>query len=133
MKNIIISSIIGFALGSTVTVFVIKGLPQGINAVYEFPTDLSSTIKNSTWATEDGILTIYFTDTDVCVFDVSEVKENFNFSYSVSDNKIFLTPEDIGSTMVTIGSTKFSWTFEYQDGYLITDFKDGQLILKKIK
>lgn len=133
MRNIILSSIIGFALGSTVTIFVVKGLPQGMNPSNHFSADLSSNIKNSTWATENDLLKVYFTDTDVCMFDLAESDVNMKFTYSVSDNKVFLNPEDLGSAWMSIGAKKLSWTFEYIDGYLVTDYEDNQLILKRIK
>tara|TARA_R110000868_G_scaffold230010_3_gene483144 strand:- start:1509 stop:1910 length:402 start_codon:yes stop_codon:yes gene_type:complete len=132
MKNVIFASIIGFVLGSTSTLLVLNGLPDQIKSAIPVSSDISSIIKNSTWENENGSLRIYFTNSDVCIFDLEDNPVDSKFSYSISDNKVFLSPEDIGSTFLSIGAVKLTWTFEYKNGYLITDIEENQLKLKKV-
>lgn len=132
MKNVIFASIIGFVLGSTSTLLVLNGLPNQVKSAIPISSDLGSTIRNSTWEKEDGSLRVYFTDSDVCIFDFEDNPVDSKFSYSLSGDKVFLNPEDVGSTFLSIGSSKLTWTFVHYNGVLTTEIGENQLKLKKI-
>jgi hypothetical protein len=94
---------------------------------------LRSILSDSKWIEENGVVELWFTDSDVCMLRINDDKPiDSKFTYSVSNDQVFLNPEDFSSTFLSLGASKLNWTLSYEDGYLTTEIKEGQLKFKRV-